>query len=612
MEDNLNDASTDESKMNKNEKTNLIDKENPKDGLIGIQPSKLKIFNIFELIFAYISLFMLNNPKKSFFLIFVNLVAVVLIINANVKNAPDVSKIIVHDYSGIKSKYDLHVGAIDHWCLGGGDGDCHCEDPLTPSKKQSQIWSKAVDENWYDIKEAINFWGEEKGSIDVVFLGANIVEYWKGRTIGRTTSAFAEEVSHKFKKVFEKGKIKALPLGIAGDTVSNILWRLQNGELPDYLRPKIWWLVIGDNDIALRQCSEEVVLVGILRIVEEILDKIPDAKIVINSILPMTSNENGYTPNIKFSKVKKLSAHLDGSDTEVKSDTNVRRRLKGDDDDNDDEDDNDNDNEDDNDNGDEDDNDNGDEDDNDDDDDDTDGKDDNGDGDDEGENIGEDKKQDEESKEKIWVPNEEQEKKEEKRKKWKIWVPSEEQKKKWSLKWGKGKKKKQDKDGNDKKSKKGEGKNDKKPEKDEGKGDKKPKKKWTKKLSGKKDDEKKSVDDEIGNEAQLTSASGEMKPAKGSEKISFWHSVVAINVALSKFCWKNKQVTFFDASDIFIEDRKLITELMLSPSSAQPSVAGHGELLLAIEQKVKDLLHADVKKERKHKKASIHEDDDEY
>ena len=101
----------------------------------------------------------------------------------------------------------------------GGDGNCHCEDPLSPSKKKSQIWSKAVDENWFDIKTALRFWGEEKGSIDVVFLGANIVEYWKGRTIGRTTSAFAGEVAGKFKKIFEKGKIRALPLGIAGDTV---------------------------------------------------------------------------------------------------------------------------------------------------------------------------------------------------------------------------------------------------------------------------------------------------------------------------------------------------------------------------------------------------------
>ena len=47
-----------------------------------------------------------------------NLIAVVMIINANVRNAPDISRIIEHDYSGVSSKYDLHLGTIDHWCLG--------------------------------------------------------------------------------------------------------------------------------------------------------------------------------------------------------------------------------------------------------------------------------------------------------------------------------------------------------------------------------------------------------------------------------------------------------------------------------------------------------------
>ena len=46
------------------------------------------------------------------------------------------------------------------------------------------------------------------------------------------------------------------------------------------------------------QCSEEVVVLGILRVVEEILEQRPNAKVVINSILPMTSLRGGLYPVI--------------------------------------------------------------------------------------------------------------------------------------------------------------------------------------------------------------------------------------------------------------------------------------------------------------------------
>jgi hypothetical protein len=57
--------------------------------------------------------------------------------------------------------------------------------------------------------------------------------------------------------------------------------------MPLALNPKIWWLELGLNDLGRTQCSEEVVVLGILRVVEEILQQKPDAKIVINSLFPM-------------------------------------------------------------------------------------------------------------------------------------------------------------------------------------------------------------------------------------------------------------------------------------------------------------------------------------
>jgi len=71
-----------------------------------------------------------------------------------------------------------------------------------------------------------------------------------------------------------------------------------HGELPDYFEPKVWWLVLGSNDLGRMQCSEEVVVLGILRIVEEILERRPNAKIVINSLFPMTAIRGGLYPVI--------------------------------------------------------------------------------------------------------------------------------------------------------------------------------------------------------------------------------------------------------------------------------------------------------------------------
>jgi hypothetical protein len=46
------------------------------------------------------------------------------------------------------------------------------------------------------------------------------------------------------------------------------------------------------------QCSEEVVVIGVLRVVEEIMNRRPNAKIVINSMFPMTAIRGGLYPVI--------------------------------------------------------------------------------------------------------------------------------------------------------------------------------------------------------------------------------------------------------------------------------------------------------------------------
>jgi hypothetical protein len=62
--------------------------------------------------------------------------------------------------------------------------------------------------------------------------------------------------------------------------------------MPATFDPKIWWIEVGMNDLGRAQCSEEVVVLGVLRVVEELLKK-PNAKIVINSLFPMVDLRGG-------------------------------------------------------------------------------------------------------------------------------------------------------------------------------------------------------------------------------------------------------------------------------------------------------------------------------
>lgn len=68
--------------------------------------------------------------------------------------------------------------------------------------------------------------------------------------------------------------------------------------MPASLQPKVWWILIGTNDLAGGSgggwgggCSPESVLVGIINIVKEIQAHKPNATVVVNGILPRPGDE---------------------------------------------------------------------------------------------------------------------------------------------------------------------------------------------------------------------------------------------------------------------------------------------------------------------------------
>jgi len=188
----------------------------------------------------------------------------------------------------------LSTANVDHWCLKGDNDSCRCDDPLEPMPRtEFKTWSMAHKAN----KESIQAYVDSE-NLDVAFIGESLVEEMDGRWMGRTQAGVLKEVSSLFQQNFSRDKsgIEGIALGVAGDTCPNVLYRLQHGEMPKDFNPRVWWIVLGMNDIGRMQCSEEIVVMGIMRIVEEIQRHKPDAKIVINSMLPMADLRGGMYP----------------------------------------------------------------------------------------------------------------------------------------------------------------------------------------------------------------------------------------------------------------------------------------------------------------------------
>ncbi|CAL8471452.1 g10994 [Coccomyxa elongata] len=82
--------------------------------------------------------------------------------------------------------------------------------------------------------------------LDCVFYGDSITESLRGTQMGVKIEKFVG-----IPEVFEKhyGHLRAAAYSIAGDTTRNLLWRLQNGEGPKKISPKVAVVLIGTNDI---------------------------------------------------------------------------------------------------------------------------------------------------------------------------------------------------------------------------------------------------------------------------------------------------------------------------------------------------------------------------
>ena len=111
------------------------------------------------------------------------------------------------------------------------------------------------------------------GEYDVVMLGDSITHFWEDFTYW----SCGRDVFDGMKK-----HLSLLNLGYGGDHAENLLWRCENGELDGY-RAKIVQIMIGTNNGG---DSPEDTALGIRRILDAVMSRQPEAKILLLPIFP--------------------------------------------------------------------------------------------------------------------------------------------------------------------------------------------------------------------------------------------------------------------------------------------------------------------------------------
>ena len=184
-------------------------------------------------------------------------------------------------------------------------GACSCQDSTIPEPMYNEQGHPRIGDRFQAAFQKqkqrlvdLGSDGAEK-TVDVVFLGDSITEHWVGEGLGDYQEKYAP-IHQVFQNLFTTeggGKVNGFVSAISGERTWNVLWRLRNNALGGYssyddsgqaikLDPKVFWLLIGTNDIGGHCCSARNILEGNIAIVEELKRQRPNATVVINGILP--------------------------------------------------------------------------------------------------------------------------------------------------------------------------------------------------------------------------------------------------------------------------------------------------------------------------------------
>jgi lysophospholipase L1-like esterase len=139
----------------------------------------------------------------------------------------------------------------------------------------------------------------KKGRIDVYFAGDSITRRWRATDYPQLLANWNENFFGW----------NAANFGWGGDTIQNILWRLQNGEL-DGVHPKVIVLLAGTNNLGKAPASDaEVANVtkGIKALLDTMREKAPRSTIIVMGVLP---RNDGVQPTAIIPSIDRINQNI--------------------------------------------------------------------------------------------------------------------------------------------------------------------------------------------------------------------------------------------------------------------------------------------------------------
>lgn len=157
--------------------------------------------------------------------------------------------------------------------------------------------------SWLDAHtKLVEYVKANSGPCDVLLVGDSITQQW-GSPLDKGV------FNDAWKKHF--GGYKTINIGIGGDKVQNILWRLDHGGVAG-LEPRVVVLMIGNNNMFFTaETGIEPVAKGIQVCVANLRDKFPKAEIIVTEILPAHAPGNRFYEDIKKTNLTLAPLKLD-------------------------------------------------------------------------------------------------------------------------------------------------------------------------------------------------------------------------------------------------------------------------------------------------------------
>eukprot|EP00884_Botryococcus_braunii_P001848 jgi/Botrbrau1/11664/Bobra.168_2s0019.1 len=155
--------------------------------------------------------------------------------------------------------------------------------PRGHEPRVGQMWLKAHAAMVAEVKAM------DSGSkgLDVLFLGDSAVESLRGTFLGSSWTDFSH-IAALFKDLFPKYSTRAL--GLAGDSIGTLLWRLKNGEFPRLNKPRLVVLMTGTSDLSGERClhadTAATSAARLIQVIQYINTEAPDAHVAVIGVLP--------------------------------------------------------------------------------------------------------------------------------------------------------------------------------------------------------------------------------------------------------------------------------------------------------------------------------------